>query len=87
MVYLSECGDGSSVLIVLSWLHLPRPGLTQGHDLDLTAQCRDPGTFKTTLASAYTSRLSMATAAIVCFLTVGSVLQMWHIMDKCTELL
>lgn len=47
----------------------------------------DPGAFETVLASAYTGRLSMATADIVNFLTVGSVLQMWHIVDKCTELL
>lgn len=47
----------------------------------------DPGAFETVLASAYTGRLSMAAADIVNFLTVGSVLQMWHIVDKCTELL
>ena len=47
----------------------------------------DPGAFETVLASAYTGRLSMAAADIVNFLTVGSVLQMLHIVDKCTELL
>lgn len=47
----------------------------------------DPSAFETVLASAYTGRLSMAAADIVNFLTVGSVLQMWHIVDKCTELL
>ncbi|XP_038598118.1 zinc finger and BTB domain-containing protein 22 [Tachyglossus aculeatus] len=47
----------------------------------------DPGAFETVLASAYTGRLSMAPADVVNLLTVGSVLQMWHIVDKCTELL
>ncbi|XP_074023189.1 zinc finger and BTB domain-containing protein 22 [Numenius arquata] len=47
----------------------------------------DPGAFETVLGSAYTGRLSMAPEEIVNFLTVGSVLQMWHIVDKCTELL
>lgn len=47
----------------------------------------DPSAFETVLGSAYTGRLSMAPGEIVNFLTVGSVLQMWHIVDKCTELL
>uniref|UniRef100_A0A8C9FUN9 Zinc finger and BTB domain-containing protein 22 n=1 Tax=Pavo cristatus TaxID=9049 RepID=A0A8C9FUN9_PAVCR len=47
----------------------------------------DPSAFETVLGSAYTGRLSMAPEEIVNFLTVGSVLQMWHIVDKCTELL
>uniref|UniRef100_A0A8D0EWL7 Zinc finger and BTB domain containing 22 n=1 Tax=Strix occidentalis caurina TaxID=311401 RepID=A0A8D0EWL7_STROC len=47
----------------------------------------DPGAFETVLGSAYTGHLSMAPEEIVNFLTVGSVLQMWHIVDKCTELL
>ncbi|KAK2510377.1 hypothetical protein Q9233_017799 [Columba guinea] len=47
----------------------------------------DPGAFETVLGSAYTGRLSMAPEDIVNLLTVGSVLQMWHIVDKCTELL
>ncbi|NXX17454.1 ZBT22 protein, partial [Podargus strigoides] len=47
----------------------------------------DPAAFETVLSSAYTGRLSMAPEDIVNFLTVGSVLQMWHIVDKCTELL
>ncbi|NXC48745.1 ZBT22 protein, partial [Penelope pileata] len=47
----------------------------------------DPGAFETVLGSAYTGRLAMAPQEIVNFLTVGSVLQMWHIVDKCTELL
>ncbi|KFP79720.1 Zinc finger and BTB domain-containing protein 22, partial [Acanthisitta chloris] len=47
----------------------------------------DPEAFGVVLASAYTGRLAMAPEEIVNFLTVGSVLQMWHIVDKCTELL
>uniref|UniRef100_A0A8D0HMI9 Zinc finger and BTB domain containing 22 n=1 Tax=Sphenodon punctatus TaxID=8508 RepID=A0A8D0HMI9_SPHPU len=47
----------------------------------------DPVAFETVLGSAYTGKLSMASDEIVNFLTVGSVLQMWHIVDKCTELL
>ncbi|XP_071657096.1 zinc finger and BTB domain-containing protein 22 [Patagioenas fasciata] len=47
----------------------------------------DPGAFETVLGSAYTGRLSMAPEDVVNLLTVGSVLQMWHIVDKCTELL
>ncbi|XP_070600316.1 zinc finger and BTB domain-containing protein 22 [Erythrolamprus reginae] len=47
----------------------------------------DPGAFELVLAAAYTGRLRMARDDLVNFLTVGSVLQMWHIVDKCTELL
>ncbi|XP_063147267.1 zinc finger and BTB domain-containing protein 22 isoform X2 [Candoia aspera] len=47
----------------------------------------DPVAFEMVLGSAYTGRLRMARDEIVNFLTVGSVLQMWHIVDKCTELL
>uniref|UniRef100_A0ABM5FE44 Zinc finger and BTB domain-containing protein 22 n=1 Tax=Pogona vitticeps TaxID=103695 RepID=A0ABM5FE44_9SAUR len=47
----------------------------------------DPVAFETVLASAYTGKLAMASDEIVNYLTVGSVLQMWHIVDKCTELL
>uniref|UniRef100_H9GE17 Zinc finger and BTB domain-containing protein 22 n=1 Tax=Anolis carolinensis TaxID=28377 RepID=H9GE17_ANOCA len=47
----------------------------------------DPVAFEAVLGSAYTGHLSMAADEIVNFLTVGSVLQMWHIVDKCTELL
>ncbi|XP_066472852.1 zinc finger and BTB domain-containing protein 22 [Tiliqua scincoides] len=47
----------------------------------------DPVAFETVLGSAYTGKLSMAADEIVNYLTVGSVLQMWHIVDKCTELL
>ena len=47
----------------------------------------DPLAFESVLSSAYTGRLRMARHDIVSYLTVGSVLQMWHIVDKCTELL
>ncbi|KAF7235074.1 Zinc finger and BTB domain-containing protein 22 [Varanus komodoensis] len=47
----------------------------------------DPVAFETVLGSAYTGKLSMAADEIVNYLTVGSVLQMWHIVDRCTELL
>ncbi|XP_077180587.1 zinc finger and BTB domain-containing protein 22 [Paroedura picta] len=47
----------------------------------------DPVAFETVLGSAYTGKLNMASDEIVNYLTVGSVLQMWHIVDKCTELL
>ncbi|XP_029440899.1 zinc finger and BTB domain-containing protein 22 [Rhinatrema bivittatum] len=47
----------------------------------------DPVAFETVLSSAYTGKLSMVTDEIVNYLTVGSVLQMWHIVDKCSELL
>ncbi|CAL8365787.1 unnamed protein product [Arctogadus glacialis] len=47
----------------------------------------DPLAFEGVLSCAYTGRLRMARHDIVNYLTVGSVLQMWHIVDKCTELL
>ncbi|XP_043939489.1 zinc finger and BTB domain-containing protein 22 [Protopterus annectens] len=47
----------------------------------------DPVAFEHVLGSAYTGKLSMQSEDIVNYLTVGSVLQMWHIVDKCTELL
>ncbi|NXB87564.1 ZBT22 protein, partial [Vidua chalybeata] len=47
----------------------------------------DPAAFALVLGCAYTGRLSMARGDLLSFLTVGSVLQMWHIVDKCTELL
>ncbi|XP_069491320.1 zinc finger and BTB domain-containing protein 22 [Ambystoma mexicanum] len=47
----------------------------------------DPLAFETVLSSAYTGKLSMLSDEIVNYLTVGSVLQMWHIVDKCSELL
>ncbi|KAM9737980.1 LOW QUALITY PROTEIN: zinc finger and BTB domain-containing protein 22b [Menidia menidia] len=47
----------------------------------------DPLAFEGVLRCAYTGRLQMLRDDIVNYLTVGSVLQMWHIVDKCTELL
>uniref|UniRef100_A0A4W4HD09 Zinc finger and BTB domain containing 22b n=1 Tax=Electrophorus electricus TaxID=8005 RepID=A0A4W4HD09_ELEEL len=47
----------------------------------------DPLAFESVLRCAYTGQLRMLREDIVNYLTVGSVLQMWHIVDKCTELL
>ncbi|XP_076158109.1 zinc finger and BTB domain-containing protein 22b [Alosa pseudoharengus] len=47
----------------------------------------DPLAFESVLRCAYTGQLRMLRDDIVNYLTVGSVLQMWHIVDKCTELL
>ncbi|XP_015462315.3 zinc finger and BTB domain-containing protein 22b [Astyanax mexicanus] len=47
----------------------------------------DPVAFESVLSCAYTGQLRMLREDIVNYLTVGSVLQMWHIVDKCTELL
>ncbi|XP_068189755.1 zinc finger and BTB domain-containing protein 22b [Antennarius striatus] len=47
----------------------------------------DPLAFESVLSCAYTGELRMLREDIVNYLTVGSVLQMWHIVDKCTELL
>ncbi|KAM4550283.1 zinc finger and BTB domain-containing protein 22b isoform 2-T3 [Fundulus diaphanus] len=47
----------------------------------------DPLAFEGVLSCAYTGQLQMLRDDIVNYLTVGSVLQMWHIVDKCTELL
>lgn len=47
----------------------------------------DPLAFESVLSCAYTGELRMLRDDIVNYLTVGSVLQMWHIVDKCTELL
>ncbi|KAM4630696.1 zinc finger and BTB domain-containing protein 22b [Polymixia lowei] len=47
----------------------------------------DPLAFESVLSCAYTGQLRMLREDIVNYLTVGSVLQMWHIVDKCTELL
>ncbi|XP_061123888.1 zinc finger and BTB domain-containing protein 22b [Syngnathus typhle] len=47
----------------------------------------DPLAFESVLRCAYTGQLTMLREDIVNYLTVGSVLQMWHIVDKCTELL
>ncbi|KAG7258056.1 hypothetical protein CRUP_026694 [Coryphaenoides rupestris] len=45
----------------------------------------DPLAFEGVLSCAYTGRLCLAPDDIVNYLTVGSVLQMWHIVDKCTQ--
>lgn len=47
----------------------------------------DPLAFERVLSCAYTGQLRMLREDIVNYLTIGSVLQMWHIVDKCTELL
>ncbi|XP_066531519.1 zinc finger and BTB domain-containing protein 22b isoform X2 [Hoplias malabaricus] len=47
----------------------------------------DPLAFESVLSCAYTGQLRMLREDLVNYLTVGSVLQMWHIVDKCTELL
>ncbi|KAG2468882.1 ZBT22 protein, partial [Polypterus senegalus] len=47
----------------------------------------DPYAFESVLGSAYTGKLSMASDEIINYVTVGSFLQMWHVVDKCTELL
>ncbi|XP_038822466.1 zinc finger and BTB domain-containing protein 22-like isoform X1 [Salvelinus namaycush] len=47
----------------------------------------DPVAFESVLSSAYTGRLSIVRDDIVNYVTVASFLQMWHIVDKCTEIL
>ncbi|XP_072331546.1 zinc finger and BTB domain-containing protein 22-like isoform X1 [Scyliorhinus torazame] len=47
----------------------------------------DSRAFESILASCYAGRLAVLQADIVSYLTVGSFLQMWHVVDKCTELL
>ncbi|XP_066579996.1 zinc finger and BTB domain-containing protein 22b [Amia ocellicauda] len=47
----------------------------------------DPGAVESVLSSVYTGRLAMLGADVLSYLTVASVLQLWHIVDKCTELL
>ncbi|MBN3281859.1 ZBT22 protein, partial [Polyodon spathula] len=47
----------------------------------------DPLAFESVLGSAYTGRLSMVRDELINYVTVGSFLQMWHVVDKCTELL
>ncbi|KAJ8273761.1 hypothetical protein GJAV_G00105230 [Gymnothorax javanicus] len=47
----------------------------------------DPQVFESVLGSAYTGQLSIVRDDIVHYVTVASFLQMWHIVDKCTELL
>lgn len=47
----------------------------------------DPVAFESVLSSAYTGQLSIVHEDIVNYVTVASFLQMWHIVDKCTEIL
>ncbi|XP_023686253.2 zinc finger and BTB domain-containing protein 22 isoform X1 [Paramormyrops kingsleyae] len=47
----------------------------------------DPLVFESVLSSAYTGHLSIVRDDIVNYVTVASFLQMWHIVDKCTEIL
>lgn len=47
----------------------------------------DPVAFESVLSSAYTGQLSIVQEDIVNYVTVASFLQMWHIVDKCTEIL
>ncbi|KAL0962595.1 hypothetical protein UPYG_G00342220 [Umbra pygmaea] len=47
----------------------------------------DPVAFESVLSSAYTGQLSIVREDIVNYVTVASFLQMWHIVDKCTEIL
>lgn len=47
----------------------------------------DPVAFESVLSSAYTGQLSLVHDDIVNYVTVASFLQMWHIVDKCTEIL
>lgn len=47
----------------------------------------DPVAFESVLSSAYTGQLSIVHDDIVNYITVASFLQMWHIVDKCTEIL
>ncbi|XP_058264431.1 zinc finger and BTB domain-containing protein 22 [Hemibagrus wyckioides] len=47
----------------------------------------DPLVFESVLNSAYTGQLSIVRDDIVNYVTVASFLQMWHIVDKCTDIL
>ncbi|TRY56586.1 hypothetical protein DNTS_008413, partial [Danionella cerebrum] len=47
----------------------------------------DPLAFESVLNSAYTGQLSILRDDIVSYVTVASFLQMWHIVDKCTDIL
>ncbi|XP_055486368.1 zinc finger and BTB domain-containing protein 22-like [Leucoraja erinacea] len=47
----------------------------------------DARAFENILASCYAGRLAVTPADIVNYRTVGSCLQMWHVVDKCTALL
>ncbi|XP_069744146.1 zinc finger and BTB domain-containing protein 43 isoform X2 [Narcine bancroftii] len=47
----------------------------------------NPKAFENVLLSCYTGKLVLPASDIVSYLTVASFLQMWHVVDKCTELL
>ncbi|CAL1583319.1 unnamed protein product [Knipowitschia caucasica] len=47
----------------------------------------DPVAFESVLSSAYTGQLTIVQDDIVNYVTVASFLQMWHIVDRCTEIL
>ncbi|XP_048367933.1 zinc finger and BTB domain-containing protein 43 [Sphaerodactylus townsendi] len=47
----------------------------------------NPRVFENILLSSYTGRLVMPASEIVSYLTAASFLQMWHVVDKCTEVL
>ncbi|XP_057197625.1 zinc finger and BTB domain-containing protein 22 isoform X2 [Triplophysa rosa] len=47
----------------------------------------DPLAFESVLTSVYTGQLSIVRDDIVNYVTVASFLQMWHIVDKCTDIL
>ncbi|XP_069604082.1 zinc finger and BTB domain-containing protein 43 [Ranitomeya imitator] len=47
----------------------------------------NPRVFENILLSSYTGRLALPPQEIVSYLTAASFLQMWHVVDKCTELL
>uniref|UniRef100_A0A3B3WK02 Zinc finger and BTB domain containing 22a n=1 Tax=Poecilia mexicana TaxID=48701 RepID=A0A3B3WK02_9TELE len=61
------------------------------HDQNVTTvslpSVLDPVAFQSVLSSAYTGQLSIIHDDIVNYVTVASFLQMWHIVDKCTEIL
>ncbi|XP_036385636.1 zinc finger and BTB domain-containing protein 43-like [Megalops cyprinoides] len=46
-----------------------------------------PCVFESLLQSCYTGSLQLPVGEVVGFLTAASFLQMWHVVDKCTELL
>ncbi|XP_071773645.2 zinc finger and BTB domain-containing protein 43 [Centroberyx gerrardi] len=46
-----------------------------------------PFVFERLLHSCYTGTLLLPAGEVVAFLTAASFLQMWHVVDKCTELL
>ncbi|KAJ3609024.1 hypothetical protein NHX12_023551 [Muraenolepis orangiensis] len=80
-----------SMSVVVTPLSPPPPPCPQVLLKNMSTVCipavMDPVAFESVLSCAYTGRLEMARDDIVSHLTVGSVLQMWRIVDKCTELL